>query len=281
MFLRGITMEQYLKLRDGTELCYSYEVPKNPKAILLIVHGFAEHMRRYDYVVEKFVSNNYGVYRFDLRAHGKSKSTLGHIQNFNDFISDTDQMIDLISKENSLIPIYILGHSMGGLITALYGIDHGEKLKGQIFSGAALNTLPSAKGFMGNIMKLGARLLPNLQIKNPINEDLCSVKKVYQDYISDPLILKKASFKFYNEFLNTGINRLQKNIKNYNLPCLLTHGQDDKISPCENSLDFYNNISSKDKDYKIYKGLYHEILNEIDKDIVLDDMINWLDCRVI
>lgn len=273
-------MDKYLKLRDGIELCYKSEIPKNPKAIILIVHGFAEHMGRYNYVVDKLVSNNYGVYRFDLRGHGKSKSPLGHLDKFNDFVSDTDQMIDLISSENTAVPIFIIGHSMGGLITALYGIEHPEKLKGQIFSGAALNTLPSSKGLNGYLIKMGASILPNIKIKNPINEDLCTVKQVYQDYINDPLILKKASFKFYYEFLVTGIEKLQKDIGLYNLPCLLTHGESDNISPTKNSMDFYNGISSKDKDYKIYKGLYHEILNELEKDQVLEDMIQWLDKRV-
>lgn len=280
MFLRGIDMDKYLKLKDGIELCYSKNIPNSPKAIILIVHGFAEHMRRYDYVVDKFVENNYGVYRFDLRAHGKSGSPLGHIEKFHDFVNDTDQMVELIIRENNEASIFILGHSMGGLITALYGIEHPEKIKGQIFSGAALNTLPSSKGIKGNLIKVGARVIPKVQIKNPINEDLCTVKQVFQDYINDPLILKKASFNFYYQFLNDGIEKLQKNIKKYNLPCLLTHGENDKISPSKNSLDFYNNISSKDKEYKVYKGLYHEILNELEKDLVLEDMILWLDKRV-
>ncbi len=273
-------MEEYLKLKDGTQLCFKKEIPYSPKAIILIVHGFAEHMRRYDYVVEKFVKNGYGVYRFDLRAHGKSKSIPGHINKFDDFIMDTNEMVDMIASENSEVNIFILGHSMGGLITALYGIEYPEKIKGEIFSGAALNTLPSSKGIQGNLIKVGASILPRMQIKNPINEDLCTVKQVYEDYINDPLILKKASFNFYYEFLVKGVEKLQNNIKKYNLPCLLTHGEADNISPCENSLDFYNNISSIDKDYKIYKGLYHEILNELDRDIILEDMIQWLDKRV-
>ena len=273
-------MEHYLKLKDDVELYYSFQVPKNPKAIILIVHGFAEHMRRYDYVVEKFVSHNYGVYRFDLRAHGKSKSELGHINDFNDFVEDTDQMVDLIKKDNDGTPLFILGHSMGGLITALYGIEYGNKLNGQIFSGAALNTLPSAKGLTGIVMGIGASIFPKIQIKNPINEDLCTLKQVYEDYINDPLILKKASFKFYNEFLITGVEKLKTNIKDYTLPCLLTHGGGDKISPSKNSQDFYNNISSTDKEIIIYDGLYHEILNENEKDKVLEDMVQWLDTRL-
>lgn len=273
-------METYLKLRDGIELCYKSEIPESPKAIVLIIHGFAEHMGRYEYVVDKLVSSNYGVYRFDLRGHGQSKSSLGHIDKFNDLVLDTDEMVDLIEKENINIPIYMLGHSMGGLITALYGIEYPKKLKGQIFSGAALNTLPSSKGLMGYIIKAGARVLPKVKVNNPINEDLCSVKQVYQDYIKDPLVLKKASFNFYYEFLIVGIGILQKNMKNYNLPCFITHGEGDKISPSTASVDFYNGISSIDKDYKIYKDIYHEILNENEKDKVIEDMICWLDGRV-
>jgi alpha-beta hydrolase superfamily lysophospholipase len=189
-------------------------------------------------------------------------------------------MVNLISSENKDIAIFMLGHSMGGLITALYGIAYPNRLRGQIFSGAALDILPSSKGIKQYVIKIGAIILPKVKIKNPINEEICSVKQVFTNYINDPLVLKEASFKFYYEFLKVGIDKFQNNIKYYNYPCFITHGELDNISPNKISMDFYNAIQSEDKNYKIYKGIYHEILNEIEKDQVIKDMIQWLDIRV-
>lgn len=273
-------MEHYIEMRDGVKLLYKKDIPTKPKAIILINHGFAEHLLRYDYTTRKFSEAGYGVYRYDLRAHGRSKSKLGHIDSFNDFVEDSNEMVDLIMGENKDIPIYMLGHSMGGLITALYGIKYKEKLKGQLFSGAMLDYSPSIKGLKKPIFIIANSLFKNLYIKNPVDSNICSDIEVYNNYIKDPLVLKKASLNFYVEFLINGVNTLNNGIHNYSYPFFITHGEMDKIVPKEFSLSFYERVSSKDKEIKIYDGLYHEILNEKIKDQIIEDMVNWIDKRV-
>lgn len=272
---------KYLKMRDGIELRYKVDVSDSPKAIILINHGFAEHLNRYDYVAAKFSENGYSVYRYDLRGHGKSRSKSGHIDSFNQFISDCDEMVEKIKEENKDVPLFMLGHSMGGLITALYGIAYKDKLQGQIFSGAALGMLPSISGIKARILPIINKLFSNLMIKNPIDVSLCGDKKVFEAYLEDPLVLKKATMNFYVEFLINSIKELKERVKEYNYPCLITHGELDKIVPKELSVSFFNNISSKDKELKVYKGLYHEILNEKEKDHILNDMILWMDKKLI
>ena len=281
IYVRGLVNKmEFLRVRDGIELFYKKDLSKEPKGVILINHGFAEHSGRYDYVANVFSKGGYNVYRYDLRAHGKSKSELGLIESFNDFINDADEMVDLIINENKKLPIFMLGHSMGGLINALYGFKFKDKIKGQIFSGAALGTLPSAKGIKSNFLVMGNVLFKNTMIKNPIDDALCSDRDVFQAYLDDPLVLNKASLNFYVEFLINSIKKFDTQVKDYSLPCFITHGEEDRVVPKELSLSFYDRISSSDKEIKIYKNLYHEILNEKEKDQILKDMIQWLDNRI-
>lgn len=272
-------MASYLKLRDGIELFYKKDIPTDPKALILINHGFAEHLVRYDYVADKISKEGYGIYRYDLRGHGKTKSTIGHIESYEDFILDCDEMVELMKKENPDLPIFILGHSMGGLITTLYGLRYPNKIKGQILSGAAVDTLPSAKGIRSYLLEFINIFSKKKTIANPVSNDICSVETVVADYKNDPLVLKEATLNFYVQFLVKGRREITKNISNYKCPCIILHGEKDKVVPKEIAHYFYNSISSHDKELKIYDNLYHEILNEGTKDEVILDIVNWLNHR--
>lgn len=269
-------MENYLKCNDGVKLYYRKDIPESPVATIVINHGFAEHLNRYDYVTKVLNMAKLGVYRYDLRGHGRTKSERGYINNFMEFVSDADEVVNLAKKEYPDLPLFMLGHSMGGFITCLYGLAKPNKLHGQIFSGAAVKRLPVADGIKGDLFKLVNLFVPRLKVKNMISEDICSVKEVVDDYKNDPLVLKDAALNFYVQFVVKGADWIEKNIKSYNYPCLITHGEKDKIVPKEASIYLYRRISSSDKEIKIYDDLYHEIFNENEKDKVLSDIINWL-----
>ncbi|GMG95876.1 alpha/beta hydrolase [Tepidimicrobium xylanilyticum] len=273
-------MENYIDSKDKTKLYMRKDVPKDVKANIIINHGFAEHLNRYDYVTKKLNEAKIGVYRYDLRGHGRSKGPKGHIDDFMDFAEDVDVMVDLVKSEYSNLPIFMLGHSMGGFITCLYGIKYPNKLKGQIFSGAAITKIPQVEGIKGDIFSLVNLILPKLKIKNPVSKDICSVKEVVEDYEMDPLVLKEATLNFYVQFLVKGIRWIGSNISKYDYPCLILHGEMDRIVPREASIFLYNNIKSKDKEIKIYDNIYHEILNENEKDRILLDIINWVYNRI-
>lgn len=117
-------------------------------------------------------------------------------------------------------------------------------------------------------------------IKNPVSEYICSDLEVVKAYREDPLVLREATMNLYVEFLINGTSYASSEMKSYKYPCLITQGEEDKIVPKEIAKNLYDSISSKDKTIKNYEGLYHEILNEKKKDMVIDDMINWLDKRV-
>lgn len=269
-------METYIYSKDNTKLYIRKDIPKDVKANIIINHGFAEHLNRYDYVTEKLNEAKIGVYRYDLRGHGRTESPKGHIDDFMEFAEDADVMVNLANEEHSHLPLFMLGHSMGGFITCLYGLKYPNKLRGQIFSGAAVRRTPQLEGIKGDICNFLSLILPKLKIKNPVSKDICSVAKVVDDYEKDPLVLKEATLKFYVEFLVKGTSWIGKNISKYAYPCLILHGEKDKIVPREASIFLYNNIKSMDKEIKIYDDIYHEILNEEEKDKILLDIINWV-----
>ena len=226
--------------------------------------------------MDKLMKEDISVYRYDLRGHGRSKSPKGYIKDFMDFAYDADEMVSLIKRESPDLPIFMLGHSMGGFITCIYGIEYPKRLKGQIFSGAAVKRVPQVEGFKGDLFKFINIFVPKMKVKNELSKDVCSVVEVVEEYEKDPMILTEASLNFYVQFLVKGTDWIEKHIDMYKYPCLITHGEKDKIVPKETAIFLYNNISSKDKEIKIYDELYHEILNEKEKDKVLSDMINWL-----
>lgn len=273
-------MEGYLKNKENIDLYYVKKAPVNPKGIVVIVHGFAEHLGRYEYVSDKLNQEGYVVYRFDNRGHGKSGGDRGHINSFMDFVYDADEIVNMGKEEYPNLPIFMLGHSMGGFITFCYGIKFPDKLDGQILSGAAIRKVPQVEGIKGNICKLLDIFAPKIRVKNELSKDICSVEKVVADYENDPLVLKNATLNFYVQFLLRGTEWIDKNIEKYQYPCLVIHGEKDKIVPVETGKYLYDHISSKDKEIKIYKGLYHEIMNENEKDIVIKDITNWVEKRL-
>ena len=117
-------------------------------------------------------------------------------------------------------------------------------------------------------------------IKNPIDDNLCSNRQVYIDYINDKFVLKKATINFYYEFLFNAVDSLNLGVGSYSLPCLITHGEKDKVVPPILSQNFHNNINSSDKELIFYKDLFHEILNENEKDQIISDMVKWLDKHI-
>ena len=150
ILIRGIGMENFLECRDGVKLFYRKDIPKGAIANIIINHGFAEHCDRYDYVAKKLNEEKIGVYRYDLRGHGRSQSKKGHIKSFMDFVNDGDEMVSLIKEEYPELPLFMLGHSMGGFITCLYGIKYARRWVGQSFSGAAGKRLPQVEGIKGD-----------------------------------------------------------------------------------------------------------------------------------
>ena len=268
--------ESKVAAKDGINLYVSKNVPENPKAAIVIVHGLCEHSGRYDYVTAKFNSRGFSVYRFDNRGHGKSGGDRGYVKDFNEFIDDAAQIVEMAGHQNPQLPLFTLGHSMGGFITACYGVKHPGRLAGQILSGAATMISPLLAGLEGIDFSANARD----PIANALSAQVSRDPKIVEAYVNDPLNLKEFTTWLMSEALIRGARWLMDQTPSYTYPCLILHGGADQIVAPDSSKQFHERIGSKDKSLKIYDGLYHEILNEPEKDTVIEDISAWIAGRI-
>ena len=266
-----------LKINDEVSLNVKADVVDNSKAMIVINHGFAEYVGRYDWVARELNKAGYSCVRYDLRGHGSTKGPSGHIDSYKEFISDCEAVVDYAQGLEPDKDLYMLGHSMGGLVSVMSALSFPQKIKGQVLSGPALRDLPAVKGIKGPFLSVVSTLFPKMMINNPVENDICSVPEVVEAYKKDPLVIKKASAQFLRQFTLESPKFVEEHIHEYNLPVILLHGEKDIIVPPSVGDYFLGNIKSTDKTHIIYEGLYHEILNARERDQVMADIVKWLD----
>ena len=194
------TKEDRLKIADGVELCISKNIVDNPDAVIILLHGLCEHSGRYAGVTAHLNALGYSVYRYDHRGHGCSGGRRGYIEDFNLYIDDADKIVKLAREENSDAPIFMLGHSMGGFISASYGVKYPDRISGQILSGAAVILLPLFEELQDSVYASD----PLVPIPNSLAELICRNSSVVKAYEEDPLVLKEFTTKLMSEVLIRG-----------------------------------------------------------------------------
>lgn len=259
---------------DGTKLYFNREIPENPRAAAVIVHGLCEHQGRYDYFAELFHKAGIATYRFDHRGHGRSEGERTYYSDFNELLDDTNVVVDMAIEENPNIPVFLIGHSMGGFTVSLYGAKYPDKkLRGIITSGA----LTHDNG--GLISATPEGLDPHTLLPNELGGGVCSVAEVVDWYGKDPYNTKTFTTGLCYA-LNSGIAWFSGKIKEFSYPVLMLHGENDGLVSVKDTYDFFAKAASKDKQMKIYGGLFHEIFNEYCKDEVIGDVIRWIENRI-
>ena len=251
-----------------------------PIAVLLVVHGLAEHSGRYSNVVNYFVPGGYAVYSFDLRGHGKSEGKRGYVEHFSYYLDDLRTYYDIVRQENKNAKIFMVGHSIGATIATDFAINHPEKLDGLISSAVVLKAGDSVTGLTILMAKVLSLLFPKMGV-SPIDASTISRDKAVVDaYVNDPLVYRgKISARLGTELLNE-MKRLLSTISELSLPMLIMNGTADRLSNPASSKILFDGVSSKDKTLKLYQDFYHEIYNEPERQQVFQDMEKWLKLHV-
>ena len=266
--------ERIISSFDGTQLYTKTETTPDDKAIVVIVHGLCEHQGRYDYFAEKLHEAGYGTYRFDHRGHGRSQGEVPNYGSYHEILDDTNVIVDMAIAENPDIPVYLLGHSMGGFAVSLYGAKYPDKkLRGIVTSGAAVCDT------IGLFASAPEGMDPNIQLPNQLGGGVCSVAEVVDWYGKDPYNKKSYCLGLVYA-LKAGQKWFAESMKTFQYPVFMTHGEKDGLVGMDDSIIFFRNAASADKTLKIYGNLFHEILNEYCKDDVIRDMIDWMDKRI-
>lgn len=266
-------MGEMISSYDGTKLYLNKEVGNGCKAVAVIVHGLCEHQGRYDYFAGLFHNAGIGTYRFDHRGHGRSEGERTYYEDFNELLDDTNVVVDMAIAENPDLPVFLIGHSMGGFTVALYGAKYPDKkLRGLVTSGAL--TVDNGKLITG----VPKDLDPHTQLPNELGAGVCSVQEVVEWYGKDPYNTKTFTTGLCYAICD-GLAWFEDGIQNFKYPVLMLHGEKDGLVSVQDTYDFFKNAPSADKQMKIYGGLFHEIFNEYCKDEVISDVINWISGR--
>ena len=262
----------------GAKLHWQKWLPDNdPKAIILLVHGYAEHAGRYQYFAEHCVGRGYAVFAVDHWGHGRSEGTPGYVPDFSVFHDGVDQLFARAKQDFPQLPVMLVGHSMGGLISATYLLANQSKFSACVLSGPAVKAAEEPSAFLKAISGFLSRFFPKLGVLELDPNGVSRDPQVVADYLADPLVYNgKMGARLAAEML-ANMTQIQKKAGQISLPMLLLHGEKDSLAAAEGSKFLDSHISSSDKKLIIYPELFHEIFNEPEKDVVLNDMTDWLD----
>lgn len=296
---------------DGTEINVYKWTPKEEeiKGIVQISHGMAETAIRYERFAKVLNQNGYIVYANDHRGHGntaeniESLGYLGDNDGFNLLIGDIAKLSDIIREENGDLRIYLFSHSMGSFAAQRYIMDFKDKIDGLVLSGSngeqgfTLNIARTiakiemlirgrkGKSKLMNTLSFGAynkKFKPEKTGSEWLSRDEEEVKK----YIEDPYCGTIFPTSFYYDFLESlQYIEDESNFKKIpkDLPILIISGEEDPVGDSGKGLkklyNRYKEAGVKDLAIKLYPGARHEILNEINRNEVMDDVVNWLDNR--
>jgi alpha-beta hydrolase superfamily lysophospholipase len=273
--------EGFFKGVRGANIYYQNWLPEGePRAALLIVHGLAEHSGRYGNVVNHFVPLGYAVYGIDHFGHGKSDGTRVYVKRFDDYTNTLKVYFDKIRGSQPGKPIFLVGHSMGGLITAMYLLDHQAELAGAVLSGPAVKIPEYVTPFILFMGKMLSALIPKYGLlpldANGVSRD----PDVVQAYVSDPLVYRgKATARLAAEMLKA-MQAITAQAARITLPILILQGSADRLVNPTGAQMLYDAVSSVDKEIRIYDGFYHEVFNEPEHDKVLRDVETWLEAHL-
>jgi alpha-beta hydrolase superfamily lysophospholipase len=249
------------------------------RGAVAIIHGYAEHSARYEHVGASIARAGYAAHAFDLRGHGASEGPRALVRSFNEYVDDVDGFLADVREVTPDAPLFLLGHSMGGAILALYVLVRHSGARGLIFSGAALRSGRPMAASLAPLVQLLGPLVPSLPL---IRLDAAQVSRdpgVVERYVTDPLVyhgrmkagLLAAAVRA-GRFTSRHMDRIAT-------PLLVLHGGADGLADPDGSRKLMERASAADKTLRIYDGLFHEILNEPEQGQVLEEIVGWLDAR--
>lgn len=251
---------------------------QSPRAVVIIVPGFNAHSGYYAWVAEQLVTTGLAVYAVDLRGRGNSDGERFYVNDFEDYVSDVASVVALAKSREPGLPLFLLGHSAGGVVSCLYTLEHQPEIAGLICESFAFQ-LP-APDFVLAVFKGISHLAPHAHILHLKNETFSRDPNVVQALNDDPLVGQETQPSQTMAAMVRADERVKQGFPLITVPVLILHGTLDKNAKPTGSQLFYDMASSADKTLKLYEGSFHDLLNDLDKEVVMADIKDWLNARL-
>ena len=257
---------------DGIRLYQQSWLPSQPIAAVMLVHGYAEHSGRYAHLAHYLAEQGFAVHAVDLRGHGRSDGARCSVRQFADYVSDLETCWAAWPE-----PAFLLGHSMGSLVALLFLLQaQSSQIRGLITSGTALAIDQDTPRFKVQLVTALSRWFPRLPVQRLESQLISCHAQLVQAYDRDPLIYHGGIPARTAVEMFRAVRQIRPRLSELNLPTLILHGSADRVAPLTGSQLLYEQIASRDKSFQIYSDLGHELVNEPERDRVLQDMSDWL-----
>lgn len=249
-----------------------------PRGVVAVVPGFNSHSGYYGWVAGELAAAGLAVYAVDLRGRGKSEGERFYVDSVGDYTGDVDLLVNLAQERHPALPVFLLGHSAGGVISCIYTLDHPGKLAGLICESFAFQ-VPAPDVALA-LLKGLSHIAPHAHVLKLPNEAFSRDPEVIDFMNHDPLIANEVQPTQTVAALVHADERLKREFPLFTLPLLILHGTADKATRPSGSQIFYDMAASADKTLKLYDGHAHDLLNDLGKEDVLAEITNWIRGRL-
>ena len=256
------------------------EHPTAPSVAIAVVHGYGDHGGRYTWFGEDMAARGYAVYVYDLRGHGQSSGRRGQVKRFDEYLDDTAVFLDEVRRVQPDVPMFLLGHSLGGLICTRFVEERAPEVRGLILSSPLLQLAEAVPPSKLVAAKAMAKVWPHHDIGNTVRAaQLSHEQSVVEAYVTDPLVHHVAPARWAAETL-AAQDAAMAAAKSISLPLLVLYGTDDQVVDIAFIEALFAQATSEDKRIERYEGLYHECFNESERARVFADLAAWLAARL-
>jgi alpha-beta hydrolase superfamily lysophospholipase len=265
----------------GVRIVYDVWTPDTePRGVVVLCHGYAEHARRYDHAAQRFGESGLVTFALDLRGHGRSGGKRVYLRDISEYTEDFHTLVAIATAEHPDLARVVLGHSMGGGVVFAYGVEHPDDYTAMVLSGPAVYAQDAVSSFMIGVAKVVGSILPGLPVEELPTDAVSRDPAVVAAYNADPMVHHgKLPAGIAKALLNVGETMPQR-ASALTAPLLVVHGEQDKLIPVQGSRHLMECVASTDSHLKVYPKLYHEVFNEPEKKLVLDDVTSWIESKL-
>lgn len=271
--------EEYISGDSGLRIFVRSWLPEtSPEAIIAICHGVNSHSGQYFWAADQLIAENYAVYALDLRGRGKSDGQRFFVEAVGDYVSDLSRLIDLAVSRHPDLPVFLIGHSAGGVVSATYTLENQDKLAGFICESFAFQV--PAPGFALAAIKGLSHIAPHLGVLRLKNEDFSRDPEIVASMNADALIANEVQPTSTVAALVRADERLREDFPLIVLPVFIMHGTADKATVPAGSEFFYETVGSQDRLLRLYEDHAHDLLNDYGRERVMEDITDWIAARL-
>jgi alpha-beta hydrolase superfamily lysophospholipase len=264
---------------NGLQILVRSWRPETPaRGVVAICHGVNSHSGYYTWAAEQLVASGLAVYALDLHGRGKSDGERFYLEQIGDYLTDVHALVSLAKSRESGRPLFLLGHSAGGVVSCVYTLEHQAELAGFICESFAFQV--AAPDFALAVVKGLSHLAPHAHVLKLKNEEFSRDPAVVQAMNDDPLIAHEVQPTKTVAELVRADERLKREFPLITLPVLILHGTADKVTRPSGSQLFFDTAGSVDKTLTLYDGHVHDLLNDVDKERVMRDITAWVAARL-